>query len=535
MKTKIWLILIFLLAVALRFYQLGQIPSGFVNDEAAFGYNAYSLLKSGRDEFGQSWPLVFRSFGEGKMPVYFYLTIPSILLFGLNEFAVRFPSALFGSLTVLLTYFLVKEISKNRLWALLSALILAAMPWHVHFSRAAFETNVSVFWAALGSLFFFRFVKSSKNWQLVISLTSFTLAVFSYNAPRIFIPLWLAYLIWQYRHKLPLLKTLFSTLLLVVIPWVSLFFTQSSLNRFAGISIFNPQSGIYQRLEQKFMETRNQPLWLARAFHNKPLEFSVDIIRRYASHFDSNYLFFNGDPLRPRYRVPSTGQALWFTFPFFFIGLYFLAKNRHWPILIWLLLAPLASSITFETPSSFRSLLMVFPLAIAIGLGLSFVVKLLPWFFRLALLLIFLFNFSQYLDAYFVHAPVHEPYEWQGGYKELVKRVNELMPNYDKALITDSRGTAYIYFLFYNQYDPAKWQTQSKEAMTTPDKFGFSSINHLDNLYFIGETCPAKIPEDRVLYVCTEANHPKSGFTQFKDTINFDDGQPAFVLYEKSL
>lgn len=535
MKTKICLILIFLLAVALRFFQLGQVPSGFVNDEAAFGYNAYSLIKTGKDEFGKAWPIVFRSFGEGKMPVYFYLTIPSILLFGLNEFAVRLPSALFGSLTVLLAYFLVKEISqsKSRLWPLLSALILAAMPWHIHFSRAAFETNVSVFWVALGSLFFLRFVKSSKSWQLIISLTSFTLAVFTYNASKIFIPLWLVYLVWQFRKKIKLSKILFFSAVIVAIPWLLLITSSQSLNRFAGISIFNPQSAVMLTLEEKFRETRNQPLIIVRLLHNKPTAYLLDAYRRYASHFDPNYLFFNGDPLRPRYRVPGTGQALWFTFPLFFIGLYFLVKNRHWPILVWLLLAPLASSITFETPSALRSFLMVFPLAIAISLGLSFTIKILPKIFQLLLLLIFLFNFSQYLDAYFIHAPVHEPYEWQGGYRELVKRVNELMPKFDKALITDSRGTAYIYFLFYNQYDPAKWQAQALQAVTAPDKFGFSSINHIDNLYFIGEPCPAKIPEDKVLYVCTQEKNPPTGFIQLGEAIKFDNGQSAFILFAK--
>jgi len=106
------------------------------------------------------------------------------------------------------------------------------------------------------------------------------------------------------------------------------------------------------------------------------------------------------------------------------------------------------------------------------------------------------------------------------------------MPGYDRAEITDSRGTAYIYFLFYNQYDPAKWQQQSRQALTEPDKFGFTTINHLENLYFVGEKCPAKIPETGVLYVCTQEDHPRAGFTQFKDTIDFEDGQPAFVLFE---
>jgi len=526
-----WLSLIFILALLLRFYQLGQVPSGFVNDEAAFGYNAYSLIQTGKDEFGKAWPIVFRSFGEGKLPVYFYLTIPAILLFGLTEFAVRLPSALFGSLTILLAYFLVKEISKNRLWALLTALILATMPWHIHFSRAAFETNVSVFWVALGSLFFFRFVKSSKSWQLIISLTSFTLAIFTYNALKIFIPLWLVYLVWQFRKKFKLPKVLFASAVIVAIPWLLLITARQSLNRFAGISIFNPQSAVMLTLEEKFRETRNQPLIIVRLLHNKPTAYVLDAYRRYASHFDSDYLFFSGDPLRPRYRVPGTGQALWFTFPFFFIGLYWLAKYRHWPILVWLLLAPIASSITFETPSALRSMLMVFPLAIAIGLGLTETVNRFRWI-SIPVFLIFNFSFFVYLDAYFVHAPVHEPYEWQGGYKELVNRVNELMPDYDKALITDSRGTAYIYFLFYNRYDPAQWQAQVLQAVTAPDKFGFTTMAHLDNLYFISETCPAKIPEDKVLYVCTQEINPFTGFSQVGKSINFDNGRPAFVLFE---
>ncbi|MCX6816755.1 MAG: glycosyltransferase family 39 protein [Candidatus Beckwithbacteria bacterium] len=535
-SEKFWLWLIFILGIALRFYKLGKVPSGFVNDEADFGYNAYSLIKTGKDEFGKSWPLIFQSFGDGKMPVYFYLTIPSVLIFGLTEFAVRFPSALFGSLTVLLVYFLAKNFARHPSpFALIASLVLATMPWHIHFSRAAFEANVGLFWLVLGSIFFFRFVKSSKAGQLIVSLTALTLSVFSYHAPRLFIPVWLIYLIWQYRRQLPIKKTIIHTLIIVFIPWLILNFSKASLTRSAGISIFNAQSGVSQRLQQKFIETRNQPLWLTRAFHNKPVEFTVDFIRRYASHFDSNFLFFNGDPIRPRYRVPDTGQALWFTLPFFFLGLYFLVKNKHWPILVWLLLAPLPAAITFETPSAIRAILMIIPLSLAIALGASETIKRFPYL-RFLLLLIFGFNFFSYLDAYFVHAPIHQPYEWQGGYKELVKRVNEMMPNYDKALITDSRGTAYIYFLFYNQYDPVKWQAQANESITAPDKFGFSTINKVDNLYFIGERCPTKIAEDKVLYVCNiaiEEDRPKIGFTQFKDMILFDDGQPAFVLFEK--
>src|SRR3989344_3496317 len=114
MNKKIIIILlltiIIVIASVLRLWQLGQVPISPDLDEAALGYNAYSILQTGRDEYGKFLPIVLRSFDDYKPALYSYLTIPSILIFGLNVFAVRLPSAIFGILTVLATFFLVKEL-----------------------------------------------------------------------------------------------------------------------------------------------------------------------------------------------------------------------------------------------------------------------------------------------------------------------------------------------------------------------------------------------------------------------------------------
>ena len=104
-KVFFWLLLsvFFISALALRFYKFGEIPVGFNRDEASIGYTAYSLLKTGKDEYGKSFPLSFKSFGDWKLPLYPYLVTPFIKIFGLSEFAVRLPSALFGVLTVIVT------------------------------------------------------------------------------------------------------------------------------------------------------------------------------------------------------------------------------------------------------------------------------------------------------------------------------------------------------------------------------------------------------------------------------------------------
>src|SRR5690242_10066181 len=91
---------IVLLALILRFYQLGSNPPSLNWDEAAWGYNAYALGIDGRDEFGVLLPYKYiESFGDFKPPLYAYLTILPVKLFGLTEFATRFASAAFGTLT----------------------------------------------------------------------------------------------------------------------------------------------------------------------------------------------------------------------------------------------------------------------------------------------------------------------------------------------------------------------------------------------------------------------------------------------------
>src|SRR3990167_8598168 len=97
MNKKIFIFLTIIIGIAsvLRLWQLGKVPSSPDWDEVALGYNAYSILQTGRDEYGKFLPIVLRSFDDYKPALYVYLAIPAIKLFGLNVFAVRLPSAFF--------------------------------------------------------------------------------------------------------------------------------------------------------------------------------------------------------------------------------------------------------------------------------------------------------------------------------------------------------------------------------------------------------------------------------------------------------
>src|SRR5258708_7732467 len=142
------LLLIFLLAFAIRFIDLTNVPPGLYIDEVSIGYNAYEILTTGKDEHGEKFPMAFRAFGEYKMPVYVYMTVASIALFGKNTFAVRLPAFLTGFLTVVFFYYLLKELIAldkkfmpyhlTKAFLLLSTLLLALSPWHITFSRTGF-------------------------------------------------------------------------------------------------------------------------------------------------------------------------------------------------------------------------------------------------------------------------------------------------------------------------------------------------------------------------------------------------------------
>src|SRR3989338_7108261 len=157
MGKKISLISIILIALVLRFYRLGNYPA-LNADEAAIGYNAYSLMETGKDEHGNPWPIHFQSFNDFKPGGYFYLVLPFVKVFGLNEWSIRLPNALLAIASVYVLYLLVLKIFGNKKLALISALGLSVSPWHLHFSRGGWEVSTATFFILLGVYLFLRFL-----------------------------------------------------------------------------------------------------------------------------------------------------------------------------------------------------------------------------------------------------------------------------------------------------------------------------------------------------------------------------------------
>lgn len=445
------LLLIVALSFLLRFFMLTTNPPGLYWDEVSNGYNAYSILKTARDEYGVFLPTVFRSYDDYKPPVYIYTLVPSIAIFDLGEFAVRFPSALAGVLTVMLTYFLTKKITGNYKIALFAAFFLAISPWHLQFSRGGFEANFMQFLTLLGIiLFLYSF---NKSWLLPLSAVSFGLALNTYQGAKIWIPLVLIMLILFYKKERISFgrKLILPTLILILstLPILSNF--QNSILRGKSVSIFSQKQ-------------ENTPELL---------------IKGYLNHYSPSFLFSRGDSIG-RHSVSGTGELYAFELPLIFLGLfyYIVRQNiKHRSLLLsWFLLAPIPAALSDPTPHALRSItfLPIWSIFSAIGLfrliTSEFLKRIKPLYLS-SLFIISLFNLVLYLHLYYVHYPKEKGPDWQDGYRDLISYVDNVKDNYESIAISEVLGKSYIYTLFYLKYDPKAYQQNGNSQAF--DKFEF--------------------------------------------------------------
>ncbi|MFZ5932952.1 MAG: glycosyltransferase family 39 protein, partial [Patescibacteria group bacterium] len=203
MRSSLKLIfLVFLVALTLRLYKLNEFPVGFHADEVRVGWNALSILETGKDDRGNKFALYYNTFGDFRPTGIFYLTIPSIGVFGRNEFAVRFPPALLGALSVISLYFFVSYLTKNKSLALFSAFLLAISPWHLTTSRATSEVVMSLALTLTGLFLFLKGLNAKSKKLIILSGITFSISYFFYHSVRILTPLFVLTLIVYFARKI---------------------------------------------------------------------------------------------------------------------------------------------------------------------------------------------------------------------------------------------------------------------------------------------------------------------------------------------
>ncbi|MBU3935375.1 phospholipid carrier-dependent glycosyltransferase [Patescibacteria group bacterium] len=520
-KKNYLLILVLLLAFFVRAYKITSYPA-LNADEAALGYNAYSLIKTGHDEHGHSWPLHFKSFGDYKPGGYVYLALPFIATLGLNPLAVRLPNLILSTFSVFILYRLILLVSKNKKLALLSALLLAISPWHIHFSRGAWESSAALSFILFAVYYFYR-------QKFSLSIVFFVLSTYIYHSARIISPLLLLSLfITNYKLLITNYKKLLLPLFIGVfltIPIALSFLHSGGTARLGGVGI-TADPGPLSRSEELLNQHANVRL-INRAMHNKKVLYLISWAEKYFSHFDLNFLFVNGDEV-PRSKVPDMGQLYLLELPFLLLGLITLIRKPRYHqlktlLLPWLFIAPLASSLTFQAPSALRALSLSIPLIVITALGLLQVTN---YKLQITIILFYLFSFFYYLNAYFIHYPKRLPLAWPYGFKELSLFLKQYpYPPTQPIYITNKYDQPYILMTLFDQTSPQQVQSQIK--LTPPDQYGFSTVATLGHYHF------QKIDWDTIpsgsLVVASDETIPNTPFY----TIDFPNGQKAFKIYLK--
>ena len=438
---------ILLIAFFLRFTALGENPAGLFRDEASTGYDAYSIMLTGRDQYGTLLPLFSRSFGDYNESFYRFLAIPSIYFFGLTEFAVRFPAAVIGLLTIVVFYFLGKVLFNERI-ALVQALILAISPWHIQFSRVAFRAILFPFFFCLGLLLFFKGLEKKKF--LILSAVAFSLSIYTYSSARIFIPLFLAVL-------------------------SVIFFKDLVKNRIYSLKALMIFLTVFAVLGMYWIS----PEGMARANATVGSN-AVQWVKNYLSYFSPDFLFFNGDP-NLRHSIRGFGQLYVFEIFSIAAGLMVLLfmtlkrkrgdlRFRQTMILLFagIALYPIPAALT-EPNHALRAVIgsVLFPLISGYGIywaAAFFRKKSIKMFAVLGILLILFAGSFNYVKHYFLEYPYYSWYHWDYGWKQAVAFSKQ--KNYRDIFVSNHFFLPHCFILFYAKYPPEKYQKAPVSHLT---------------------------------------------------------------------
>lgn len=555
MKNLRWLFLVFLILLAgfLRFYKLGEIPNGLYQDETAIGYNAYSILETGKDEHGISTPVYFKSFGDYKLPVYIYLTTISVKLFGLTEWAVRFPSALFGTLSVLVMYLFIRELfnrtqitelndqhgKKNFIghWVLsseflagFSALLFAINPWHLHYSRATFEVSIALFFFLLGGLFLIR---QEKRGAFFFGTLCFIIALYTYNLTRLLSPLLYVLFLWVYKDRVRHVSknelvgtTIFSLFLLL--PFLSTLLAGGGAASARGTFIFTSSSVQAPLLELRSYFLSLPPLW-NKIFFNQMISSLWLYFNNVARYFSVEFFFLTGSA-HGNHSIGNVGQFYLFELPLVLIGLFQILnikKSQSYKlmrphdfvyslsslILGWTSITILTAALTREAPHATRSFFLLVPLVTFCAIGLLHV---LSWLKSRRIIILIgaafvMYNLVYYFSSYYLRFPIFYAKQWRAEDKELALFIKSIEAQYDHIIVDKESGLVYPSLLFFQQFPPKNFQETVKRS--PDDSEGFSEVVSFGKYEFRQIDWAKEIRSPRTLFVTSTDNKPNDVVT----------------------
>ena len=482
---------ILLIASVLHLVDLSGTPPGLQQDEAANAWNAWCLLKTGKDQVGEPYPIFYmRTLGENRTTPHIYMIMLFQAIGGMNAWTTRLPIALAGILTIPLLYYVAKRMFGVSV-GFAAIVLLTFNPWAMVAHRQGVQVGLVPFIVAgvLAAMLWARLplTQSAERPRPLLAGLAGLIAgagCYGYFAVRMFIPILLFCIVLvSFRRWWDLLKTRRGALAVGAFLF--------------GLAVtFGPLG--WKQLTDPSMSKRGQALW-AWSESDSTITKAGKVLGRYPEHFSPKFLFWKGAQAL-NHSVLGWGQFHWYSLPLMLVGLGAVVwgARRSLPcriLLILVILYPVGDLLARNPdpgPHAPRSLPGLVGLILLAGVG---AVAGWQWFRRrprglqlpvaaamgVAFVLLnacFLYNFfGKYRKMpelyHLYYADLQEACQW----------LRPQVDQFDAVLCTMQRmNQPYVMMLTHLQYDPQQWHADEKNVST---RGGFDHYFRFGKYFFL--------------------------------------------------
>lgn len=501
-------------------------------DELAIGYNAFSIIQTGKDEWGESYPLVFKSFGDYKLPGLVYLTIPGVQLFGLDQFGARFMTTVLASLAIPIMFIFTRTLYRSNKLTLISTALLVFSFWHVSGSRNIYEPIVALTFSLLSYLTLYQ--APAHRQKLIFSIIFFFVSIWFYHTPLFIYPI--LYLLWSLRHWRKFSSQtkkwwgfgLLTVIMLIIVNSAMV----ATLNQSRSETTIFMSSELNDKRDETLYRfwSSGVPLHPIVTSFERVFQLSQQFVFGLIKGISPEFIFFSGGNNHwHNLRSIGLGNMNPVLLPFGLLGLFYLWKNRPSPANYFLLsltiLSVIPNALTVDSPNINRLMDFHLVLIIIASLGVQYFAQgnmtknqvWLRWrkyvgiFFVCAYTLVTV----RFLASYFLIFNYSLHSSWHEGYAELVTKIEEHRSNYDKVIVANTADEAHIFYLFYNAYPPEKIHQYNQDVDHT---------HQIENVYFWFDMDNLDLENERVLLVTTANDRHESAVF----VINSWEGKPLW-------
>lgn len=468
-KRNLGILIFFIIFFALEWqfftFKITQVPPGINGDEAAIGYNAALVARTGHDQSGRFLPIFVSAFDltDWKQPITFYSTALAFKLFGPSYSLLREVSVIFVLISAALIFFLAKEIWDIKS-AFVSILIFITIPAVLIQSHLALENIAPVPFTIFWLWMLIKYKKDFKTKHLLLSALSLGISLFTYPGMRLIVPVFLLlslgfifYLNESRRFKKRLSEDLKFFLIVIIFP----IFMYLIKNQYpAAILAYNRPHSIttYQQ-----------------------------VILPFISSFDLSFLFIQGDST-PYHSTGKQGVFLLATLPLFVFGIWKIAQKKDTFLIFVLLtffLSPLLYGLTSSIHRGSRLLVLLPTFTIITSLGLIELFKLKSVWKNLVIFIIFvliIINYVDFTQDFFYNYPNRVKSEFAKPYQLVFEKANNLanIQGLTPFIRADFREQNPIAVDFFEQvYFPNKLKIWKDDQLLPPKSVTISGDNPL--------------------------------------------------------